>query len=162
MDMNAEYKKHYKLMAKLVHKAIKNNKQDFDDAMQIAGIGFTRACQDWDPNGKAKLSTLIYKYVFQHLMDMYQRKQYDYYNNRSFQTATDILEKEVVSNDIEARIDAQRLRDHLSTTDKIISIMREQGYTFDEIATALNKVPGNNYSLHQVRNKHISIAKNIT
>lgn len=159
MDTTAEYKKHYRMMAKLCHKAIKNNKQDFDDAMGIASIGFTRACQDWDPNGKAKLSTLIYKYVFQHLMDHYQRKEYDYYNSRSFTTATDVLEKQVVFPDNESAIDKSTYQDSLETTDRIIFIMRDRGYTYDEISRLLNKVPGNNYTLHKVRKKHQDLIK---
>ena len=143
-----------RVMWKLTHKAIKANKQDAQDVYQIAAIGLTRAYYDYDTdNPKAAFSTVAYKYITSHIMDFYKRKQYDYYNNKSFKTAEEHLETVTVDGNAENTIEFEQVLDTMTTTDKIITLMRTQGYTFAEIADALNKC-GNNYTLHQVHNRH--------
>lgn len=144
----------HKTICKLAHKAVKNNRQDFDDCYQYGAMGVARAYNDYnEENAKAAFTTLAYKYAYQHIMDHYQRKQYDYLNSRDFKSAEDHMSHMTVYDDTEDRLEFEQLLSQMDTTDKIIVLMRNQGYTFQEIADALNKVPGNNYTLHQVRNR---------
>lgn len=152
-DPNTAARKMHNICLKIAHDAVKSNKQDFDDAYQWAQVGVARAYNDYNPNTKAAFSTLAYKYAMQHVMDNYKRKYYDYYNNRSFKSAQDVLEDRNISDDTEATIEFNQILATMDTTDKIITLMRQQGYTYQECADALNKC-GNNYTLHQVRNRH--------
>ena len=143
----------HKTVAKMAHKAVKANKADFEDVYQYGMMGVTRAYYDYDTdNPKAAFSTVAYKYAFQHIMDMYMRKQYDYVNNRDFKSAEDHLEKTTVENNTEDKIYFEQVLSNLDTTDRIIMVARSQGYTYQECADMLNKC-GNEYTLHQVRNR---------
>ena len=152
-DPNEAARKMHKSCLKIANNAVKSNKQDLDDAYQWAQVGVARAYNDYDPNSKASFSTFAYKCATQHVMDYYKRKYYDYYNSRSFKSAEDVLEYRAVLDDTESKMEFNQILSTMDTHDQIITLMRQQGYTYQEVADALNKC-GNNYSLHQVRNRH--------
>ena len=146
----------HRMVCKQVHNAIRNHKQDFDDAYQIAAMGVTRAFNEFDhTKSNAAFTTVAYKYIFQHLMDHYKRREYTRMNNTAFKSIDDYTESFATVSDIDEKIEFDQILSKMDTTTKIITIMRSQGYTYDEIATQLNKCAGNSYTLHQVRNKHL-------
>jgi len=152
-DPNAAARAMHKVCTKLAHKAVKSNKQDFDDVYQWAQVGVARAYNDYSPARGVAFSTFAYKYAYSHVMDHYMRKAYDYNNNRSFKSAEEHLENTVTYNDVEERLEFRQILGKMDTHDQIITLMRQQGYTYQECADALNKC-GNSYTLHQVRNRH--------
>ena len=150
---NDAARKMHKICCKIANNAIKSKRQDFDDAYQWAQMGVARAYNDYDPNNRAAFSTLAYKYAYQHVMDFYMRKVYDYNNAQSFKSVEDHLEKSSFYDDTESKIEFNQILNSMDTHDKIITLMRSQGYTYKEVADALNKC-GHDYTLHQVRNRH--------
>lgn len=150
---DAAHKMH-NICMKLAHKAVKSNRQDLDDAYQWAQMGVARAYNDWTPDRGCAFSSLAYRYATTYVMDNYKRKAYDYYNNRSFKSAETHLETRTVTDNTEANLEFKQILNKMSTTDQIITLMRHQGYTWSEISEALNKC-GNNYTLHQVRTRHL-------
>jgi RNA polymerase sigma factor (sigma-70 family) len=141
----------HRMMCKLVHKYIRNNKQDFADGYQIAAIGLTRAFNDFDTTkSNAKFTTVAYRYIAQHLTDFYARKQYDYYNSISGKEIDDSIVG-TINSSAEASIGFADTLKGMTTVEKIATIARAQGYTYAEIADMLNKIKGNEYTLHQVR-----------
>ena len=152
-DPNEAARKMHKSCLKIANNAVKTNKQDLDDAYQWAQVGVARAYNDWTPDKNCAFSSLAYRYAATYVMDNYKRKYYDYYNSRSFKSAEDVLEHRTVLDDTESKMEFNQLLSTMDTTDQIITLMRQQGYTYQEVADALNKC-GNNYSLHQVRNRH--------
>jgi RNA polymerase sigma factor (sigma-70 family) len=152
-DPNEAARAMHKVCTKLAHKAVKSNQQDFDDVYQYAQMGVARAYKDYSPDRGCAFSSLAYRYAATYVMDNYMRKAYDYNNNRSYKTAEEVLENTVTYNGAEERLEFQQILGKMNTTDQIITLMRQQGYTYQECADALNKC-GNSYTLHQVRNRH--------
>lgn len=146
----------HRMMCKQVHHAIRNHKQDFDDAYQIAAMGVVRAYNEFDAKkSNASFTTVAYKYIFQHLTDHYRRKEYTRMNNTAFKPIEDYTEQFSVTSGAEEKVEFSQLLSRMSTTEQIIVLMRGQGYTYQEIAAKLATV-GHNFTLHQVRQKHIA------
>ena len=146
----------HRMMCKLTHNAIRNNKADFSDAYQIAAIGLTRAFNDFDTKrSNAKFTTVAYKYIAQHLMDFYKRKEYTYMNSISGKIIDDSIVG-TINSSAEASIGFSDTLKGMTTVEKIATVARAQGYTYAEIAEMLNKVQGNEYTLHQVRRMQMS------
>lgn len=152
----------HKSVCKIAHKAVKANKADFDDVYQYGMMGVVRAYNDFDEdNPTAAFSTLAYKYAYQHIMDHYMRKAYDYNNNKSFKSAEEHLEKSTYTAPVEDKIEMDQILAKLPTVDQIIILMRGQGWTYQEIAEKLNTVPSNEYTLHQIHTRHKKCLENI-
>lgn len=152
----------HRMICKQVHSAVRNHKQDFDDAYQIAAMGMTRAFYEFDAKkSNAAFTTVAYKYIFQHLMDHYKRREYTRMNSTAFKPIEDYTESFATISDVEQKLEFDQLLSTMDTTTKIITLMRSQGHTYDAIAERLNQVPGNTYSLHQVRNKHLKALDNV-
>lgn len=152
-----------KLMEKAVFKIArtftKTNPTNFNDACQLGFEGVCEAYNRFDDKAGAAFSSYAYMWIRarikDELMKEWRTTDNTFTNQESYNEEGEIINDEAYDTDWDGQIEMERKLNALEPIDRQIVLARTEGFTFQEIATAMTKI-GQPSTLHQVRNRFIA------
>lgn len=142
------------MIAKMAHRASRHSPGDYDDYFQYGCIGLMEAYEKFDPSKGASFSTYAYPWIFANINSISQNHYYKHSANTSYKTLDDVSETAAYTDDPSTMIDYQSRLDRLTNTERAIVRARTEGYTFREIAEAMESL-GKPMTLHRARNIYL-------
>jgi RNA polymerase sigma factor (sigma-70 family) len=137
-----------RMVGKVASRWTRNHRQDYDDMVQEGYLGVCRAYDTFDGSKGAAFSSYAYMWI-NHFIRQYALKSWNNKNNTASMDAISQYEVKQSDNFID-RISIEKQISKLSQEVQAIISMRNEGYTFKEIAEELNMD-----SLHKARNAYM-------
>ena len=110
------------------------------------------AYHNFDATKGRAFSSHAYQWIWA-VIKCQTEKTWNVYNNTYYKPVED-CDLGDYNMPLDDLIDSQRLTDNMDSTAKAIHVARQQGYTYREIAEAMETL-GKPMTLHQVRNHHL-------
>ena len=141
------------IVYKLAHKYARNHKSnDLDDIIQLGFEGLMVAYNNFDPTKGRAFSSHAYQWIWA-VIKCQTEKTWKVYNQTYYKPIEDV-DAGSYSMPLDDLIDAKTTIDNMDPTARAIHVARQQGFTYREIAEAMETL-GTNMTLHQVRNHHL-------
>ena len=140
------------IVKNIARKYTRNHYGDYNDYVQEGYVGVMEAWERYDTSKNNRFSTYAYFWVRAKIQQL-AIPDWKYKNNTASQDLLDF------NGTYETNLDAisiQQSIDKMTDNDKKIFELKQQGYTFQEMADMLGED-----SLHRVRNKYIKLEKTI-